>query len=305
LAGQFEISYQTADRIVRELMREGLLLRRTGSGTYIPGEKRTLISVQLVFHRRARRKSSFGARLLATVIAGLDAANIEWRMSWFDASAGQLPRLMAGRYPVIWEATPVVNLACTQQRMALLINDRPPAGLAALHLDSISVDDYSGGACAAQLLLSRLSTEVKTITNAPGRQFCVLSGPRGDLRSAARAAGFLSLTPARVVYSPDWFLEGGLACAARAVAQGPDGIFCCNDRLAESIVRHCRAQRVAPPPLIGFDDAPIATWLGLTTMAIPWTALREAVTATVRRRLDGDTSAATSLVLPTFPQMRR
>src|ERR1019366_2409239 len=63
IAGQLGISYQTADRIVRELVGEGLLVRRAGSGTYLPGERRQLAGVQLIFHRRARRKSSFGARL--------------------------------------------------------------------------------------------------------------------------------------------------------------------------------------------------------------------------------------------------
>jgi len=132
----------------------------------------------------------------------------------------------------------------------------------------------------------------------------VLSGPRGDVRSAARVAGFLSLAPARVIYSPNWFLDGGLSRAARAIAHGPDGIFCCNDRLAEAVIRHCRMQRLQPPPLIGFDDAPIAAWLNLTTMAIPWSALQAAVVAEVCRRINGDTSPATSLVLPTFPRIR-
>jgi len=133
IAAQLGISYQTADRIVRELVREGLLVRRAGSGTYLPGERRQLGGVQLIFHRRARRKSSFGARLLSTIVAGLNAANVEWRMNWFDPATGRLPRLMRDRYPIIWEARPAVKAACAQQRMALLINERPPPGLAALH----------------------------------------------------------------------------------------------------------------------------------------------------------------------------
>src|SRR5690606_31690307 len=65
IAEQFQISYQTADRLVRELCDEGLLVRRAQSGTYLPGERATRVGAQLVFHRRARRMGSFGARLLA------------------------------------------------------------------------------------------------------------------------------------------------------------------------------------------------------------------------------------------------
>jgi hypothetical protein len=41
------------------------------------------------------------------------------------------------------------------QIAALLLNDRPRPGLEAALLDSISIDDFSGGASAAQLLASQ------------------------------------------------------------------------------------------------------------------------------------------------------
>src|SRR5882724_4889454 len=62
-AQRFSVSYQTAHRLLVELEGERLLHRRAASGSYFPGRRVLLRGVQLVFHRRAKRKGSFGAHL--------------------------------------------------------------------------------------------------------------------------------------------------------------------------------------------------------------------------------------------------
>jgi DNA-binding LacI/PurR family transcriptional regulator len=63
-----------------------------------------------------------------------------------------------------------------------------------------------------------------------------------------------------------------------------------------------------PPPLIvGYDDAPIAQQLGLTTIALPWQEMAVAVVQRARLRLRGDLgSACTFLFQPsvTFHEPR-
>src|SRR5687768_2614513 len=55
IASHYGISYQTADRLLRELVAAGHLERRHGSGTYLRGGRQSPVGVQLIFDRRARR----------------------------------------------------------------------------------------------------------------------------------------------------------------------------------------------------------------------------------------------------------
>jgi DNA-binding transcriptional regulator YhcF (GntR family) len=293
VARRYEISYQTADILLRELVEEGVLVRRAASGTYIPGERTEQAGVLLVFHPRARHKNSFGSFLLDQLTARLDRERIDWRMSWkTPAAAGSPARpLGAGRYPIIWERPEAVDLAIKLKCTALVLNARPPAGVGATLIDSVSVDDFSGGAYAAQHLM--------TLARSRRLAFAVLAGPKHDQRSAARVAGFLSVAPATVINSPTWFYEDARDVADRALAAGRDGVFCCNDRLAQAVVRRATERARPRPRLVGFDDAPIARWLNLTTIAIPWEELVDAVIGAIRRKQASPASAAIAQLVST------
>ena len=288
LARLFGVSYQTADILIRELVQEGLLIRRAASGTYLPGPKLDQSSVVLIFHPRARRKNSFGANLLDKLTARLDKEHIHWRMSWTCREVSSKRPITTSRFPIIWDRPEAVDAAIRQRRNALVLNDRPPAGIGATLIDSVSVDDYSGGAHAAQFL---------TRKNPRPRKMAVLAGPRNDPRSAARVSGFLSVAQARVFHSRTWFFDAGLSVADRVLASRPEAIFCCNDRLAQAVLRRAADRGIPCPFIIGFDDAPIAQWLNLTTIAIPWEELvAAAVGAVKRRQLQPFSSAIAQLV---------
>ncbi len=296
LVNQFGVSYQTADRLIRELVVEKRLVRRAASGTYVPGRP-GLRGVGLLFHIRARRKGSFGARLIAELTSRMDRERIEWSASWFDPNRRAKPRaIREDLFPVLWESPQSITELIGRNRALLLLNDRPASGMQSVYIDSVSVDDFSGGACAAQMLGGKGD-------RASGR-FAVLAGPRHDRRSADRVAGFLSLADATVIAAANWFVEDGLKVAARAVRAGTDGIFCCNDRLAEAIVLHCGRQGIARPPLIGFDDAPIARELNLSTIAIPWAELAEGAMSVIRKRLAGDSTTASRQIFAPRPLPR-
>jgi DNA-binding transcriptional regulator YhcF (GntR family) len=298
VARRFGVSYQTADILLRELVEEGVLVRRAASGTYIPGERTEQAGVLLVFHPRARHKSSFGSFLLDQLTARLDRERIDWRMSWKTPAAASTRPLSVSRYPIIWERPEAVDLAIKLKRTALVLNGRPPAGAGATLIDSVSVDDFSGGAYAAQHLMVRYSS-----ANGSKRSrrpaFAVLAGPTHDQRSAARVAGFRSVAPATVINSATWFYEDALDVADRALNAGRDGIFCCNDRLAQAVVRRASDRARPRPRLVGFDDAPIARWLNLTTIAIPWEELVDAVVGAIRRKQASPASAAIAQLVST------
>jgi hypothetical protein len=292
LAAEYGISYQTAHRLIAELCAEGLLERRPASGTYLPGARRQLAGVQLLFHARARRKGSFGARLLARIADALEREGIARVVSWVDRRVDLKP----DHFPVIWECRNLVIPKILPKHYGLLLNDTAPAGLAGTYFDSISTDDFSGGATAAELLIRR------------SRQtggFAVLAGPKDDLRSVNRAEGFRSVLPgASIVWSGGWFREHGLRAAPSLLRRGRAGIFCCNDRLAEALVDFCKQNRRACPPLVGFDDAPIAENLKLTTIAIPWDELVAAAVTIIKKRLSGDPATATRQILAPRPVIR-
>ena len=293
LASIYEVSYETAHVLLDELCGEGLVERRAASGTYIPGGLTILDGVQLLFSSRAQRPQSFGARLLADLTRRLDRERIRYEVTW----AGPRSHVAGERFPVLWEAGVALQNCLKNRRAALLLNDRPPPGLDAGNLDSVSIDDYWGGVCAAQLLLRGLDAQAR---------IAVLTGPESDSRSCQRRDGFRSLArAARVVSAGSWFYEDGLRVAGEAMRLGRDGLFCANDRLAEAVLAHCQEQNVACPRLVGFDDAPIAAALNLTTIAIPWEEMIAEAVETIRRRLAGDVSAARQRIVTPRPVLRR
>lgn len=288
VAAQFGVSYQTADRLLGELCAAGLLVRRAGAGTFLPGDPDVPARALLVFHRRARRRDSFGARLLAELAARLEREGTRFDVRFVGDEAASAPAPIRGDVlPVLWEAPAVLAALAAEQRRGVLLNDRPPPGLASLVIDSVSVDNHTGGACAAQLL-----------ARDGGRRYAVLAGPEHDGRSDARVKGFRSLLPrAQVVHCPTWFRTDARPLVRRVVRAGADGVFCCNDRLAEAVLGWCAKQRDDPPRLVGFDDAPIAERLDLATICIPWADLAQVTAGVIRRRLQGDRAPASRQII--------
>lgn len=292
LAERFGVSYQTAHRLVGELCAEGWTERRPASGTYIAGKKSSLTGVQLLFHERARRAGSFGARLLEQLRLRLDREKIKYTVAFIRSRATPRPDL----FPVIWECEKAVLPRIHTGNYALLLNGLAPAGIAGTFIDTVAVDDFSGGVCAAEIFQTRGHTRV-----------AILAGPSTDPRSVKRVEGFHSLLPGTdVVWADDWFFESGVQAASRLrFRENEYAVFCCNDRLAEGVLRYCEEEHLAIPELVGFDDAPIAETLNLTTISIPWNEIEEAALATIRKRLRGDTSTASRQILAPRPVIRR
>lgn len=289
LAGHFGVSYQTAHRLIGELVDEGFLERRPAAGTYVAGPAVAWRGAALVFHERAKRAGSFGARMLAHLRAGLDQAGIASEVVWgADAAASVLGD---DWLPVVWECPAVVAAGIGRKRFLVMLNDTPPPGLAASFVDSIACDDFSGGTAAAELMRG----------GGVGARVAVMAGPRGDLRSRQRVEGFLSLLPAtEVFWAPSWFAEEAAPLAKEIAERNFEGIFCGNDRLAEALLAVDTAATV-----IGFDDAPVAEAMNLTTIAIPWAEMVAEAVDVIRQRIAGDTGAAAKRIFAPRPVVRR
>lgn len=294
VAQRFAVSYQTAHRLLVELQHEGLLRRAPASGSYVAGARVKLRGAQLIFHPRAKRKGSFGEHLLERLTAALEAEGVVVVRSWPDEE--KVPRLREEFYPVVWECRSAVRAAAAARRFALSLNDRPPIGLGGTYVDAVTTDDFSGGACAAELLKERTGR---------ASDFAVLAGPTEDERSVQRVAGFRAHAGVGVVVSASsWYVEAGREKAEEILAAKPAGIFACNDRLAEAVLGFCAENGVARPPLVGFDNAPVAERLHLTTIGIPWATMVAQAVHLVAERLRGGTGSARLISLAHEPVMR-
>jgi len=284
----FGISYQTAHRLLDELVAEGRLRRAPSSGTYVAGQVERLEGVELFFHSRARRVGSFGHRLLKFLSVALEREGIPVELR---RNPGSRPHPQF--YPIVWDCPEVLDALAGTGRYALLLHQEPPPGLRASFVDSVSIDDFSGGVAAAEWLALR--------GDFPNVR--LLAGPREDPRSRRRVEGFLSAcSGARVSWCAGWYIEDGLL-AARRVASA-DAVFCGNDRLAEALIRHCRENGKTVPEIIGFDDAPVASELGFSTVAIPWEETAAAAVKIALRRLAGEPHPAARLVISPRPLTR-
>lgn len=293
IAQQFDVSYQTAHRIVTELVADGLLERRPKAGTFVAGEQHGFKRVHLLFNRRAFRAESFGGQLMACLKSALSDAGLKVQVSLL--STDEVVELSEKFYPILWEVPAMLQATIQWGGHALLLNERVEHGLSSLRIDSISVDDLLGGVMAAEIVSSRL----------PGKCKCVIhAGPHDDSRSKARVDGFRKRLGARVVHAPTWYLDDAAGSASRCMKLKPDAIFACNDRLAQAVLLHCQTSGIKPPLLIGFDDAPIAESLHLSSIAIPWKALAESTTRLAKLRLAGDHSSGTDVILRPHPILR-
>jgi DNA-binding LacI/PurR family transcriptional regulator len=131
------------------------------------------------------------------------------------------------------------------------------------------------------------------------------AGPENDRRCRDRVAGFRSLLPdATVAYAPTWYRESATPVARTLLCREPAGVFACNDRLAQAVLEAASERRVATPVLFGFDDAPIAADLHLSTIAIPWSQLADTAAQTAHRRIAGDEATASHVMLAPRPVVR-
>jgi DNA-binding LacI/PurR family transcriptional regulator len=297
VAARFGVSYQTAHRIIQELVTEDYLIRRSGSGTYIAGQLMRLKSVVLCFSPYARRPGSFGARLLKLFSDELKSHGITYRVCWFS-NCDHLPD---DCYPVIW-TTPQLPAELSpaelgrRHRYALFLNNRPPHGLAASYIDSVSIDDFSTGVCAAQVLADKLPASNKLV---------VVSGPPDDERSRSRMAGFRSLFQrSDEVIAGGWGYEDGLRVAQQVLDLSPAAVFCVNDRLATALLFYCKKHHLHRPIVIGHDNAPYAEEWNLTSIDIPQDRMVLEAMPIIKSRLEGDTHPARQIILSHRPVYR-
>ncbi|ADK80983.1 regulatory protein GntR HTH [Sediminispirochaeta smaragdinae DSM 11293] len=287
---RFGVSYQTAYRITKELAEEGYLTLVPSSGAFIAGPQNKLKGVSLFFQSRAQQKGSFGNRLLRGIVQELRRADILTQTFYLEQ--GEKLDIDPAFFPVLWETPQLLEAITTRRQYCLLLNERPKPGISSTFVDSITIDDFSGGVTAAELFLQKGTIHDPVI----------IAGPDRDLRSIARVQGFLSLFPDASVFKADsWYFEPGYIQASVLFLNPVDAVFCCNDRLASAVVSYIYDHTKKHVPIIGFDDAPISEQMNIATIAIPWDDFINLSVDIIKGRLSNTLNSTIHYVLVTRP----
>ncbi len=215
---------------------------------------------------------------------------------------------------------PLLSTAIAR-RLPLAVIDQPePARLIELGAPAspwIGIDDRSAARCIAEHLLAlghrRLGVVCFGLHRRPVRglvdegvqaaaTFAVSRRRLAGFRDAAACAD-LNWTEVPVAQGTDSTVEEGAAGAATVLATTPrpTALLCLSDRLAEGALRTADRLGLRVPDdlsIAGFDDAPPAAALGLTTIRQPTRRKGELAMRALLRALD-DASVEPRRTLPT------
>jgi LacI family xylobiose transport system transcriptional regulator len=159
-----------------------------------------------------------------------------------------------------------------------------PAGDPPPEVPAVGAANWSGGTLAARHLLEL-----------GHRRIGVIAGPDDMLMARARLSGFRSALDAGAVSLPNDYVRAGDFSLESGVARGlellslpepPTAIFAANDLQALGVYEAARMRGVSIPSqlsVVGFDDLPVAAWVGppLTTVRQPTADMAEQATRLV------------------------
>jgi LacI family transcriptional regulator, xylobiose transport system transcriptional regulator len=195
---------------------------------------------------------------------------------------GLLERRPTGVIAVFSELSDSQQVQLKTRRIPLVVVD--PTGQSLHDTPSVGATNWSGGVAATRHLL-----------DLGHRRIAVISGPERILCSRARLDGYraamdaagIAIDPGLVRYG-DFHVADGLA-QGRELLRRPDpptAIVAANDLQAFGVYEAAREARLRIPEelsVVGFDDLPVAAWVGppLTTIRQPLVEMAAAATKLV------------------------
>src|SRR3954447_2832979 len=216
--------------------------------------------------------------------------------SWVDAVAS---RRSAGLILVVSELTPDQIARLNARSIPFVVVD--PAGEPAGGVPSVGATNWNGGLSATRHLLELGHTRVGMIGGPPDM---LCSRARVDGYRAALETAGLSVDPELIRWG-DFHLEGGFdrGSALLDLPVPPTAIFAGSDLQAFGVYEAARQRGLEIPTqlsVVGFDDLPMARWVGpnLTTIRQPLTEMAATAARLVLGQAeDRRVELATSLVV--------
>jgi len=282
LNGRADVAPQTRARVEASLRRNQYRRRnrRQPSGT---GQ------IDLVFHEYDSVWAMEIIRGVDAVAAGADVgvalSHLDGRHrpspKWLDAALARRP---LGMMFVLCTVTDPQRQRLERQRIPFVVVDSDSATSASV--PTVGANNWNGGLLATRHLIEL-----------GHRRIALVAGPADVLCSRARVAGFRSaheeagllVDPTLVRYG-NFYVDGGYehAMALLTGADGPTAIFAGSDMQAMGVYRAARQLGLDIPgdlSVIGYDNLPVAAWIGpgLTTVNQP---LRDMAGTATRMLLD-------------------
>ncbi|MYZ09982.1 substrate-binding domain-containing protein [Streptomyces sp. SID2999] len=302
LNGRADVAATTRTR-VEELLRTHGYRRRRAEVTRSP-------LIDLVFHEL---ESAWAMEVIRgvenvardaglSVVLSESAGRLTPGRTWADQVAGRRPH---GVILVLSGLDAAQQALLTSRSVPFVVMD--PAGDPGDDVPSVGATNWQGGLAATRHLIDLGHTRIGAI-GGPSRMMCARARLDG-YRSALETAG-LPADPA-LIREGDFHHESGhrLGLDLLGRPDRPTAVFAGNDLQALGLYEAARELGLRVPEdvsVVGFDDLPVARWVGppLTTVRQPLTEMAEAAARLVlelgrgeRERTATRLELATSLVV--------
>ncbi|MEV7122360.1 LacI family DNA-binding transcriptional regulator [Kitasatospora griseola] len=297
LNGRTDVAPATRAKVEEILRRTGYRRRRTAA----PPSR----LLDLVFHQL---DSAWAVEVIRgvenvardeglSIVLSESAGRLTPGQTWVD---GVLARRPAGVVLVLSDLDAAQRDQLTSRDIPFVVLD--PAGDPADGVPAVGTGNWQGGLAATRHLL-----------DLGHRRIAVISGPSGMMCSRARVDGYrTALETARLPVDPELIHEGDFHheagyAAARALLtrdDRPTAIFAGNDLQALGVYEAARELGLRVPQdlsVVGFDDLPLARWVGppLTTVRQPLVEMAETAARLAVELGRGEHPAATRVDLAT------
>ncbi|GLI03273.1 LacI family DNA-binding transcriptional regulator [Phytohabitans aurantiacus] len=216
-----------------------------------------------------------------------------------------LARRPAGVISVFCQLSAAQRRQLGARNIAVVVID--PTERPAAATPAVAAANRQGGATATDHLLALGHRRIAMI-NGPARIWCCQEREAG-FRDAMAAAG-VAIDPHLVRYGNLHVDEGQrIGAELLALPEPPTAIFAGNDLQAMGVYQAARAARVRIPEdlsVVGFDDVPVAGWMGpaLTTVRQPLTDMGVAAAGMLLTLAGGAAPVPPRVELPTTLVLR-
>jgi LacI family xylobiose transport system transcriptional regulator len=297
LNGRTDVAPETRERVEQLLRRRGYQRRRTG-GQPAPLLEVVFNELESAWALELLRGAENVARAEGLSLVLSDAAGrLSVGQSWVD---GVLARRPVGAILVLSGLEPGQREQLARRDIPFVVMD--PAGDPGEDVPAIGATNWQGGLAATRHLLEL-----------GHRRIGVISGPEGMMCSRARVDGYrAALETAGVAYQPglvragDFHHEAGHRAGLELLRlpDRPTAVFTGNDLQALGLYEAARELGLRIPDdlsVVGFDDLPLARWVGptLTTVRQPLVEMAETAARLVIDLANGRPVASSRIDLAT------
>ncbi|MEU9398709.1 LacI family DNA-binding transcriptional regulator [Streptomyces sp. SID4985] len=294
LNGRADVAAATRAR-VEELLRAHGYRRRRAEATRSP-------LIDLVFHELEsawameviRGVENVAREAGLSVVLSESAGRLTPGRTWADQVAGRRPH---GVILVLSDLDDAQRALLTSRRIPFVVLD--PAGDPGADVPSIGATNWQGGLAATRHLIDLGHTRIGAISG-PSRMMC--SRARLDGYRAALETAGLPVDPT-LIKAGDFHHDSGrrLGLELLRAPDRPTAVFAGNDLQALGLYEAARELGLRVPEdvsVVGFDDLPVARWVGppLTTVRQPLTEMAEAAARLVLDLGRPDSASASTRV---------